>query len=602
MKSIVNHSSPEPSGTLAEPSRTGAPMLVESWPASLRGGFGVFLCTLAMPMVFALHRRFPYLLDGDEYAILGGAAFLAGLDWQTAPMPYYGFLGSLLTAPLYLVDIDPVVRYRLTLSGNAVMLALSATMTFHILRSINRDKSSGFIFLAVVAAFVSPAAIFLSSLALGESVLLFMVTSILYLSARLFAGPGTRPMITESVLLGICCAAVCYAHSRGIVMFFSAVLVLALAVLCRQVRLAQLGAAAVSCLVTYLALLRIKSHLLAEFYSELTVPIHSIFDFLIARSGYFSDAGSLVETLRVAFGQIFYLSSSTYGVWLVCIALLLGGQWHFWREHLSRRDVRGSDEEPVRQLLVTYILVSIIGIFCASVVLLAVPERADHYFYGRYNEVLLPAAIAFAFTGITRFGVAMRIRLIALAILGVVLMAAVVSRYPARVFDLQVYYPQVTGWFIHRHGSWKIDPQTISTSIVAVQCLLALLLLKNVRWFLLGFILVNACSALYLFNNIHRKVDENWREFAGLESMLNGRLDGATIVVHGGKIKHPPALQFTLPRSRVLFDSSDVSTAEYCLDYSGEVCVAESVLIRLEDAAICRAPNVAASGSSSRPR
>jgi hypothetical protein len=244
----------------------------------------------------------------------------------------------------------------------------------------------------------------------------------------------------------------------------------------------------------------------------------------------------------------------------------------------------------VLHLLLAYLLCSLVLLYCVSVLALAVPKRADHYFYGRYNEVLMPAMTVVALSFMWRAKAGFVRYTILCAILPMLAMALVIAHYPATIFDMRVQYGQVSGWYIHRHGVWKINPLTIMYSVAACQLVLGLLLPISRRLFLVSLVVFNGYVSVYLFMERHMKIDQgtpNWREFAALEEKLDGRLDGHSIKVIGGKPNRPMALQFALPQSRVIFGDPGAEKPDALLDYTGRLCQPGRVLASVRGAALC---------------
>jgi hypothetical protein len=562
-------------------------------PSILNGDLALFLCLLAIPLACALNRVFPYLY-GDEYGVLGAAAALSGLEWRAPPMPYYGFLASIVTAPLYLLDLSPGLTYRLTLAVNALMLAGSGWLTLKLLRLVKMpgpaaDPRSPL--LIVLAAYTYPGVVHLSSLALGESVLLFVFTANAFLLARLLcADTSTNARSSlESALLGLSLGAAPFAHSRGLAFLIAGVIVLALAAWARRVRGLHLALITVFLSLSFGALARVKAHLLASFYGDIVASTSSGMDFAARAVQMVADPARIVELLRIAFGQLFYLTTSSYGIWLLGALLLVAVQQRFWTRALPRGGVRQGAGDAGLQLLLAYLLCSIVLLYSVSVLALAVPKRADHYFYGRYNEVLMPAVAVLALVAMARTNARHVRYAIVFAVCSVVAMALVVSRYPPEIFDMRIAYAQISGWFIHRQQDWKIDPIAIMYRVAACQMVLALLLLKSRRAFLAALVVFNAYISWYLFTQRHMEVDRldpNWKEFAALEARLDGRLDGHSIRVAGGKPNRPMALQFALPASRVIYGSSS-ETPDALLDYTGRRCHPGRVVARVTGAALC---------------
>jgi hypothetical protein len=546
----------------------------------------LFCCLLFLPLLNAFSRNFPYLYP-DEYGVLGAGAVLAGMDWHAPAMPYYGFLAGILTAPLHLLDLSPTWSYRLTLSMNALFIACSGLVTLKIIRVLRPADAWSLSFLAVLASYTYPATIYFSSLALGESILLLLFTMIGLSLVRLLTADTMSQQIVGGLVLGVCLGAVPFAHSRGLACLIAGWATLIVAASQKNLPWKVLLVALFSMILSYFQLLQVKHHLLSVFYAQILAGTDSVSDFLLARARIFSTLDGIVDLLRVVVGQIYYLASSTYGMWLLGIILALVLQTRV----LSRKIVSDFKPEsaistPTR-LILLYLTISVGLVYGVSVLQTSMPERTDHYFYGRYNELLVPAVLTLFLSVLYRMKTRDFIYVLLAGVLGVAALGLIVGTYPDEVFEKQILYAQITGWYIHRQDGWKFDPVNIALKVIACQVSFGLLLLKSRRLFLIALVVANVYVSNYLFSNRHMKVDQNWQEFAALESRLGGALDGYDVAVIGGRPNRPLALQFALPQARVVFGEFEDSDIGAVLDYSGNYCQQELVILKVEEGRLC---------------
>ena len=143
-----------------------------NWKKTLSCSF-IFLWFLAITLYLTQQRISPYIFN-DEYGVLGAAATFAGYDW-TAPsqMPFCGFLLSIFTFPLYFMDLEPSKLYRSILAVNAILIATSAVLALRTIQMLSGTRSEIFRIGAVILALSYPSVLHYSSLALGETALLF---------------------------------------------------------------------------------------------------------------------------------------------------------------------------------------------------------------------------------------------------------------------------------------------------------------------------------------------------------------------------------------------------------------------------------------------
>jgi|GEM_PF-3645550 len=559
---------------------------VSSWRTRLSDKF-VFLWFFATTLVLVWQHKFPYLYD-DEYGVLGAAAVLSGHDWMARPgMPFYGFGLSLLIAPFYNLSLDPTTLYRLVLSVNGLLIALSAVLALRTVKlifplsfPIPQLLQTG----AVIAAFSYPAALFYAGLAMGETILLFCFTLIAYGFVSLV---GQKvPKYFAPILLGLGLGLAPYAHSRGLVFWLAAVPVLWYALRARWVETKSIGVALLSGMLIAGVLSIVKSWLIANFYSGIASGSGSALDFMASKFSLL-EPDKLVVLLRVAWGQLAYLATSSFGlvfVGLVAIVVVLRPS------HTNGNQTVAMDESTKKQRIAAALVgLAFVLMFTVSVLQMGTPQNGDHFFYGRYNEVLLPTVLIAAllfFASFERPQCYARLTWFAAGLMLAVLLMFGVLQFPAEIFERCTYFTQITGWFVHIQGVWKIQPAIIIVGTLVGGILLAMALVLSRRAFILALMAIFTAGTLHNYEHQHRRADRFWAGYGNLAKAYGVPLSGEPIHVVGPSI-YGEAMQFAFPNARVIFAGQGNSEASAILDLDGKYCTESNTMGRVGEAKLC---------------
>lgn len=536
----------------------------------------MFSWFLSLTTYLAWQRVFPYLFD-DEYGVLGAAAVLSGLEWVTPQgMPFYGFVLSLLVAPFYKLDLDPTTLYRVALSINGFFVAASAWLALHTVRRASPETPETVAILAVLAAFSYPAVVFYAGLALGETVLLFSLMLTIYGMTRVTSRQGGA--VLGGVLFGTGLALAPYAHSRGLAFSLAAIPVVLIAMQAKWVTPRTAVTAMVAAVPVVLMLSTTKTWLIANFYSVVRAGTGSATDFASTRlwilaPEYWSNL------LVVAYGQFSYLASASFGLLLVgiggIIAITLGLR-DVDRGNSSRVTI--DDTKRVRIIIAAFVGLSLLGIMALSAISLGMPSHSNHYFYGRYNEVMIPVMIIIAILTLDRVGKKNHRSFLGFwsaAILVSVLSVFFIRWFPDAAFEKPTYWTQITAWFPFASDQWKIRPHAVASGVAIGGMILFAASLIGRRWAYVVLVSLFLASALHTSTSQHGLADIEGRDYSRLNRAYAGTLEGTNIAI----TRHPvwgalPAekLQFSLPQSRVHFTNSEIAESRVVFDMSGTEC------------------------------
>lgn len=556
------------------------------WRTRLFSAF-IFAWFLLFTLYLTQQRSFPYLYN-DEYGVLGAGAVFSGLEWSTPHgMPFYGFLLSIFTFPLYYLDLEPTMLYRSILAVNAILVAGSALLAMQTIRLLPETHSEISRIGAVMAGFSYPAVQFYSAMALGETALLFCFFLIAYHLSVLINSSQTR--VFNAIFLGVGVGMAQYAHPRGIAFVIASIVVILYALRANSISRQQFIMTAVFALLAILLFAALKVYLLTTFYSHEHIN-SSVSSFVHSRLASINIDG-LVKLIQVSFGQLTYLLTSTFGLLIPGVAILALTTWKNFHD-CEMRLKSNSDKfiASTSGILAAFTLLSFILMFGASVLQMSNAVRADHFFYGRYNEVMLPALIIAAIIFLEGQSVKSAMRWVFAGFIIVLFAMLVVNFYPEEVFQRKMIWNSISSWLVYIHGKWSINPQDTFFGVFTAITTLAISLVLSRKLFIAVLVAFFISAVLYNFELQHKGADRVSRKFNELANKVGSSMSGMTLLVSGtewkGKLKGN-SLQFAFPKAHVSYNDNDFSHADAVLDYKGQYCNDKNTVAFLGKATFC---------------
>lgn len=545
----------------------------------------VFIFFIGLTWIFAWQRVFPYMYD-DEYGVLGAAAVLSGHDWSApAGMPFYGFVLSLLSIPFYFFELEPTSLYRAVLSVNGVLVALSAILTLRSLRMMSLPIDSSLQILIVIAAFSYPSVFHYSQMANGETALLFAFSLAVFSIVALTSEHMPRAIF--AFFLGLSIALAPYAHSRGIVFSLAMVVVVFLVFRKGLISLKSISIALLAVMLISSILGLIKGYLAESFYSEVRHGTVSTVDFIASKISLF-DYDALPDIFLVFAGQAAYLATSSFGLVFIGVIAALTPLMSIAvsGRYMKYFPVIIWDKKAIAGVFVG---LSSLLMFLVSAIQMSTPVRADHFFYGRYNEVMTPWLIIIALISLSVLHERLKFsRGFMLFIVGVVLLIfsmIIVLLFPAEIFDRVTYWNTLTGWFVHTQGEWKIIPLHILLGTLTGSMWLLIAFFLSKRFFAVALMAMFVVAAIHNYTSQHRSADRSWVGYGLLASKYSHFFAGDVFYIYNlsdsglGNLQGE-ALQFALPQSKVVFASDSSSSEAYkkIVGVKGDHCFSPKIL------------------------
>ena len=268
--------------------------------------------------------------------------------------------------------------YRLTLFTNVALIAVLAYLVVAFaVRTLHASRTTGYLIAALVVA--SPGTLAGSLFALPETLCKVLFMLLVVLLVRLISEPRVLLVIVFGALSGIAPVF----SGRLIAITMSAALLLALLLWKRVLNRSLAVFGIVSILLGY-GVTRILNSVVRDvlYYGRPSGESRIL--------GRATTVNLWPEVIREIAGQIWYVSAAT--ACLAIVALVVT-----FRVATRRTSLESMDKnESIERFTYVFILLTFVFLIVLGALQLALGKRADHFIYGRYVEMCVPALFAIA--------------------------------------------------------------------------------------------------------------------------------------------------------------------------------------------------------------
>lgn len=268
--------------------------------------------------------------------------------------------------------------YRLTLFTNVALIAVLAYLVVAFaVRTLHASRTTGYLVAALVVA--SPGTLAGSLFALPETLCKVLFMLLVVLLVRLISEPRVLLVIVFGALSGIAPVF----SGRLIAITMSAALLLALLSWKRVLNRSLAVFGTVSILLGY-GVTRILNSVVRDvlYYGRPSGESRIL--------GRATTVNLWPEVIREIAGQIWYVSAAT--ACLAIVALVVT-----FRVATRRTSLESMDKnESIERFTYVFILLTFVFLIVLGALQLALGKRADHFIYGRYVEMCVPALFAIA--------------------------------------------------------------------------------------------------------------------------------------------------------------------------------------------------------------
>ncbi len=357
----------------------------------------LYIGTLMLHMLMAQCATI-FNLTPDEYSVSAIAAYMSGYDWSSTVSlsGYYGYLQGLLYTPVFFITDDPYLRYDLMLSINSIIVSFIPVIAYYLSRrtfSLKKGTSLGF---SIICG-LYPCYMLLTKYTWNESLCDIMPWLFLLVAYKALDSKGAKKHIL-SVVGALVLIAGYASHGRMLALLVGGIALTLIAFFAMKKKIFGFIAFFSGLSVGFAADLLAKSYFQNALWLLEEVgdaPTNTIEDSL---SRIFTAGGDFfINFLKALIGHFFYFISSTWGFGAICIVMVIGAVFMYFRRRI-KPDADGagyiSDNDA---MLAIFALISTAAVFVISVLFKctsnSLEARCDTLIYGRYTEVFAPIAL-----------------------------------------------------------------------------------------------------------------------------------------------------------------------------------------------------------------
>jgi len=344
-----------------------------------------YLLLIIIHLVYAVNIQQPWYF-ADESGYLGNARYLSGNSHMRMTGSYYHPGYSMLILPAFICFSEPVSIYKAVLVINCILICSLFFPLFFLLKRLFSASNK----ITTITAFtvcLYPAFSLQANLALAENAFI-PCYALLVVSFFLFFSEKTYPY---ALLFGLLAGFIYTIHPRGL-----AVAAISICCICFLAAVKALPARKVFAAVIITCFVLAFTFLLNKHLKTLAWSgVASGFENPAGVATYlFKKFLGIKDILMEVAGQFLYLIQATYGLFLLGLINIVA----IIRKEISPLSSTKKTFQDIRSMTLLFVVITSIGIFLTSVMLLAGPHNnmalGDLLIYGRYNEGFLAIYMA----------------------------------------------------------------------------------------------------------------------------------------------------------------------------------------------------------------
>lgn len=453
-------------------------------------------------------------LTPDEYSVSAIAAYMNGYDWSSTVSlsGYYGYLQGLMYTPVFAITDDPYLRYDLMLGINSLIVSFIPVIAYYLSRSafsLKKGESTAFSLICGLY----PCYMLLTKYTWNESLCDIMPWLFILVAFKALQSSGAKKQIL-SVLGAIVLVAGYAAHGRMLALLTGGIAVTLIAFFAMKKKIFGFAAFFSGLCLSFIADILAKDYfqnalwLLDETGGS---PTNTVEDSL-ARI-FTSDGDFFVNFLKTLIGHFFYFISSTWGFGAICIVMITGAVFMYFRRRV-KPSADGADYISDNEaILAVFTLISTAAVFVISILFKCTSEhlqaRCDTLIYGRYIEVFAPIALYVTLILIKRGRFSIYYALAALCSAAVINTLTMLFVVPTVTGGTRMTSAMIMGLAPLRYGEkMKSLPDETSFFKIIITVMVVLLAILIMRFLLRGgkHILPCLCiplSVMLIYSNIY---------------------------------------------------------------------------------------------------
>jgi hypothetical protein len=326
-----------------------------------------YLILVLLHIVMTIKMQYPNIWD--EFGYLGRARYLAGVAHLPHDISRYHFGYSLFLLPSFWLFSDPYYIYKSVLITNSFLISSLFFPLFYILHTLlGNDKRISSAISMVCCLY--PAFMLQSNLAWSESAFIPIYAFFIATFGAFIKHKTYLTLFLFSFLTGFLYTI----HPRALPILPIVLCYMAVLTGLRHLKASHFILSIFIVISIYFTTNAINDHFLSIGGGETSNEIIAL------KTLRLFSLHNLIPMITVALGQLLYLLLSSFGLLFIGLRYASTALLHRWK-------VDRSAAFSAAQFNILFLIVlSSIGIFIASILQMANVDRADHLFYGRYNE------------------------------------------------------------------------------------------------------------------------------------------------------------------------------------------------------------------------
>ena len=342
-----------------------------------------------------------YPILTDEYITIGEGIYLWGekgwvSSFSTVIANYYGYGYAVLYSLFYRWTSNMYFIYHMALVFNAFFISLVPVIAYKIAtKYFYLSNKKSFVIALVAGAF--PSNMFLSSMALNETILIFCAWTLAYLVLYFY---HNQEMTVKSCFLyflaGILSLYAYSVHGRGLAFVGAMGVFIVILFFLQKNKWTGLFHSllfASGVVLVYVIDVRVKAGIVEELFMTKTGDIGNTAEKVLnGQVKTAIDPANFQDMLGALFGQSFYLMCATFGLVVVAIGIFVQIMFTSYKKKLSPR---GSALRFMFGFVfvLSAALITISVFFMSGIYVTDALYRYEYYIYGRYNAVFLSFVI-----------------------------------------------------------------------------------------------------------------------------------------------------------------------------------------------------------------
>lgn len=331
--------------------------------------------------LFSLSKLDMINILGDEYGYWAGASFFAGLDWSdvTSLNSYYSYGYGMILAILLKLFTDSQIAYKCAIMINAVFFISSCVIAYRCACFVLHSSNKALLMIIAIIVTLYPSNIYFSQTTLCENYLTFLWWGTIYLVLENLY----RPRRWKHLLLLMVSILMYYVHHRTIGILVFGIIIELFCLWRNKEKKASILFYILVFGMFFLTFRFVDSRMMDSYYTNKELLSGNTMSGRVSMLTSLINIENMIGLMTSILGQIFYLSVSTFGLFLLSIIYLIKVTYSFTKSLILKKRV---SKMAVWHVFLLMAFLLSLGISSLSFI---IPARLDQLVYGRYLEYMI---------------------------------------------------------------------------------------------------------------------------------------------------------------------------------------------------------------------